>query len=307
MTGTEARDASNHGAAPAWFDASCRSAVLVGQLEVDGASISYTERGTPDSGRPTLVLVHGGQANRHWWDPVAVLLASAFHVIQIDLSGHGDSQWRDHYSVVQWIREIETVLERRVAHQAIVIGHSLGGGIALHMAVAGNPRLAGVVSVDAAPEGPAKRTRSSRGTDTPRRQLDGERPSQSRSSWPWWLWEYISECSITRGSEPRNKSDRATGTVVPAALARTADFVVPTMIILGARSTLTPSGDQLESWLGETNLRKVDVLEIENRGHDLLMEDPQQLAGIIRSHLNDGRIFSNSLDQLSRQGRSPQE
>ena len=42
---------------------------------------------------PPLVLIHGGRDHCRSWDDVALALQPHFHVIAIDLRGHGDSEW----------------------------------------------------------------------------------------------------------------------------------------------------------------------------------------------------------------------
>lgn len=46
-----------------------------------------------------LVFVHGAAAQASWWDHVAPLLAADRRVTAIDLSGHGDSEWRPAYDM----------------------------------------------------------------------------------------------------------------------------------------------------------------------------------------------------------------
>lgn len=103
-----------------------------------------------DETRPTVVLVHGGAAHAWWWAQAAVELSDEFHVMAMDLSGHGASDWRDDYTYEGWIEEILTVALSDDRVRPVVVGHSLGGIIA--SAMAGHPdaaRLAGIIVVDA--------------------------------------------------------------------------------------------------------------------------------------------------------------
>ena len=51
------------------------------------------------------MLVHGGAAHSRWWDHIAPMLTEGWRVVAVDLSGHGDSDRRDHYSLDTWARE----------------------------------------------------------------------------------------------------------------------------------------------------------------------------------------------------------
>ena len=93
---------------PAWFSAALDAAVQEGTTTVDGASIAYRAWGDPD-GR-SIVLVHGGAAHSRWWDHIAPMLTDGWRVVAVDLSGHGDSDRRDRYSLDTWAREVLAVV-----------------------------------------------------------------------------------------------------------------------------------------------------------------------------------------------------
>ena len=93
---------------PAWFSAALAAPVQEGVITVDGASIAYRAWGDPD-GR-SIVLVHGGAAHSRWWDHIAPMLTDGWRVVAVDLSGHGDSDRRDRYSLDTWAREVLAVL-----------------------------------------------------------------------------------------------------------------------------------------------------------------------------------------------------
>jgi pimeloyl-ACP methyl ester carboxylesterase len=135
-------------APPAWFSAALAAPRREGTALSAGVPIHYLEWGAP--GRPGLILVHGGAAHAHWWSFIAPLLADRMHLAAFDLSGHGDSGWREHYSLEAWGREILDVAARvGLAAPPVVVGHSMGGLIAIQAAQDHGDRLAGVVLVDA--------------------------------------------------------------------------------------------------------------------------------------------------------------
>ena len=170
-----------HVPAPPWFTEAISDTGRAATATVDGRRIAYRRWGDP--GNHTAVLIHGGAAHAHWWDHIAPLLAAEREVIAFDLSGHGDSEHQSHYSVARWASEALAVSSLTSSPKPVLIGHSLGGIVALEAARAGAD-LGGVVIIDspivnATPEekaaterlafGPAhlypSRTRSSRGSD----------------------------------------------------------------------------------------------------------------------------------------------
>ncbi len=97
------------------------------------------------------MLVHGGVAHARWWDHVAPLLTlgGRRRVVAVDLSGHGESGRRDRYGIDTWAHEVIEVAEHvGFEGRPIVIGHSMGGLVALRVAVRYGDRIDGTIAVD---------------------------------------------------------------------------------------------------------------------------------------------------------------
>ncbi len=103
--------------------------------------------GTP--GNPALVLLHGGGANAHWWDHVAPALAERFHVVALDFRGHGDSDWPDALEPGAFERDLEALLAHLGRSDVHLVGHSMGGHVALAHA-ARHPETRAVCAIDPA-------------------------------------------------------------------------------------------------------------------------------------------------------------
>ncbi|HEY2206412.1 MAG TPA: alpha/beta hydrolase [Pseudonocardia sp.] len=133
---------------PTWFTEALAAPVRVDEVAVDGVPIRYRAWGEP--GDEGLVLVHGGAAHGHWWDHIGPLLASTGHrVLALDLSGHGDSGRREAYGLESWSDEVLAVAEHGGAGAApVIIGHSMGGMVALRAALRFGSRLGGIVVID---------------------------------------------------------------------------------------------------------------------------------------------------------------
>jgi 3-oxoadipate enol-lactonase len=106
-------------------------------LSVDDTRLYYTERGR---GEP-LLLVHGlGSSSRDWAAQVDHF-ADHYRVLRIDLRGHGHSErGNGPYSIAQFARDVAVFLRKQDAVPAHVIGLSMGGMVALELAV-GAPQL----------------------------------------------------------------------------------------------------------------------------------------------------------------------
>jgi pimeloyl-ACP methyl ester carboxylesterase len=114
-------------------------------VEVEGATVRYRAWGAPDA--PGIVLVHGGLAHGRWWDAIAPLLGG-YRVVAPDLTGHGDSDWREQYDTEQWAREIAAVIREERLDRPVIVGHSMGGLPAVTAAIQLGDVLTGVATVD---------------------------------------------------------------------------------------------------------------------------------------------------------------
>jgi len=99
--------------------------------KVHGHDVAYRQAGTG----PLLVMVHGIAGSSSTWVPVMPLLAERYTVIAPDLLGHGESaKPRGDYSLGAYASGIRDLLGVLGHERATVVGHSLGGGVAMQFA-----------------------------------------------------------------------------------------------------------------------------------------------------------------------------
>jgi pimeloyl-ACP methyl ester carboxylesterase len=103
-----------------------------GRVEVRGVSYHYEVRGM---GEPLLVL-HGGLGSIEMFAPVMPLLAAGREVIAVDLHGHGRSTLGDRpISLIDQGDDMAAILKHLGYGKVDVAGYSLGGGVALRLAI----------------------------------------------------------------------------------------------------------------------------------------------------------------------------
>jgi pimeloyl-ACP methyl ester carboxylesterase len=132
--------------APSWFTSAVATRPLVSTVDVPGATINALSWGDPSL--PGLVLIHGGAAHAHWWSFIAPQLTHGYHVAALDLTGHGDSSRRELYEMETWSEEVLAVASHLGMTRPIVIGHSMGGFVAITTAALHGDELAGAIVVD---------------------------------------------------------------------------------------------------------------------------------------------------------------
>jgi pimeloyl-ACP methyl ester carboxylesterase len=118
-----------HGAGYLW--AVTHRTLEVQTVVVHGHKRAYVKAGTG----PALLLLHGLGCDHRTWDPVLERLSRYFTVIAPDLLGHGESDKpRGDYSIAAYANGMRDLLTVLGIDKVTVVGHSLGGGVAMQFA-----------------------------------------------------------------------------------------------------------------------------------------------------------------------------
>jgi pimeloyl-ACP methyl ester carboxylesterase len=118
----------------------------IGQFFLDHDRIEYTEYGAGDR---WVVLVHGQLMPRRMHQPLARAIASeGFHVVTVDLLGHGRSDRPvdpKEYSMTAFGEQVVALLDHLGAPQAVIGGTSLGANVSLEVADLAPDRVRGLL------------------------------------------------------------------------------------------------------------------------------------------------------------------
>ncbi len=112
----------------------------------DGVSIAWRSLG---QGEPAVVLVHGWAADSSIWRAQLGALAARHHVVTLDLAGQGASGAnRESWSLPNFAHDVAAVVAGLPDTQVILVGHGLGGPVALEAAPLIGARLHGIIGVE---------------------------------------------------------------------------------------------------------------------------------------------------------------
>ncbi|MCB0932900.1 MAG: alpha/beta fold hydrolase [Mycobacterium sp.] len=102
-------------------------------LDLHGERVAYLDEGAIGDGeREVILLLHGMAGSSQTWRPLMRSLARNFRVIAPDLLGHGSStKPRSDYSLGAFAVLVRDLLDELGIARATIVGHSLGGGIAM--------------------------------------------------------------------------------------------------------------------------------------------------------------------------------
>ncbi|TNC43618.1 alpha/beta fold hydrolase [Mumia zhuanghuii] len=285
-------------AAPTWFSDALATPYDRREVDVEGARVTYRAWGEP--GAPVLVLVHGGAAHAGWWDHVAPFLTAAHRVVALDLSGHGDSDRRDTYDLETYAAEVLAVAEAEAAdtsEKPCVIGHSMGGFVALTAGRDHGSRLTGVCAVDSPVKqmSPEARAWRESGRNAPGNKVYPSReavvarfrPLPADGATLPYVQDHVAEASVreveggwTWKFDPRVFSGAQ---MEPEELA---EAVCPTALIRGERGLATTD---ITTTVAERLGGHVPVTVVPGAGHHIMLDQPVALIAALQCLVGEWR------------------
>jgi pimeloyl-ACP methyl ester carboxylesterase len=115
-------------------------------LSSDGVPIAYTVAG---EGPGALLFIHGWACDRYYWASQLYDFADTHTVVTVDLAGHGDSGAdRGEWTFQALARDVQAVVDHLDLSSVVLVGHSMGGPVALEAARLMPERVVGVIGVD---------------------------------------------------------------------------------------------------------------------------------------------------------------
>lgn len=239
-----------------------------------------------------LVLLHGGGANAHWWDHLIPALAEGFHVVALDFRGHGDSDHPDAIEPGAFARDLEALLQHLEAHDAVLMGHSMGGHIALdHAAVHAGVRA--LVAIEIVRGVPSRNRRRMRLALAARRSYRTREDALARYRFlpPAPNANEALRASIAAHSvreEPDGrfgfKFDPRWFTLPSSRPPPPGGVRCPTLIVRGAQSTLL-SDEAAAAFAAEIPGARVAVVEA--AGHNVHVEQPEAFLAAVLPFLRE--------------------
>lgn len=284
------------GPVPEWFQHALSAPREERRVDVQGCPIHYLHWGDPS--KPGLVLVHGGAAHAHWWAFLAPMLTRGYHVVAIDLSGHGDSGHRPQYPHTIWCEEILAVVrDAGMAQPPMLVGHSMGGLVSIVTAALHGEQLAGAIIVDSPVRRPAPESeerygiRAFRNPKTYPSKADAlahfrlipEQPSENR-----FIVDYVAEHSVrqTPSGEWTWKFDPQVFTSrIPNLHEQLASVRTRVALLRGEFSQVVP--EETSDYMYELMGRNAPVVEIPQAHHHLILDQPLAFIAALRTLLAD--------------------
>jgi pimeloyl-ACP methyl ester carboxylesterase len=245
------------------------------------AGISFSESGK-SAAIPPLLLIHGSGGSRLDWPP-GLRELSGSHVTALDLPGHGDSSPPARDTVVDYATAVAGLLGALGIDKTILAGHSLGGAIALQVALSYPEKVHGLVLV-----GTGARLR------VHPEIMDRILTDPADTAGLIASWAYAEAAPQTVRDATLSQLLRQDPSVVWGdyrachhfdVMANLGAISVPSLVIVGRQDRMTPV--KYSEYLAR-NIPDAELVVIENAGHMVTLEQPEPVRGAIaqwiRSH-----------------------
>jgi esterase len=257
-------------------------------VTLNGLRIHYLDWGT--SGKQPLILLHGIARTAHNFDHLAPHFADRFHVLAVDMRGHGDSEWHPDgaYLVEDYVSDIEALIDALRLHDIVIWGNSTGGRVAQMIAGRRPERVAAAIVEDVGPERPQaisnrranRMSEEESGWDSLAALLEHTRKQYPRVA------EHVLREFVKYGSKRRPdgrfvwKRDPAIlkGFVATELWHTISKITAPIVYILGGASDIVPAQTQQQL---KSMLPHAVIVTMPGLGHYPSDEEPEQFLDIV--------------------------
>jgi len=265
-------------------------------VTVNGLRLHYLDWG--GSGRPPLILVHGLDRTAHTFDHLAPHFTSRYHVLAIDMRGHGDSAWdpQARYVVEDHALDLAAVIEQLGLRNVVLWGNSTGGRVVQVYAGMHPGNVAGVIAEDVGPERPRQIA------DSYARRVEAEAKGwasqdelvaqlrKSNARMPEALIRtWVQSGSKTDGSGRvtwKRDPNLSKGFVATDLWRFVRQMTAPALYVLGGASAIVSAADQEQL---RTTLPRVEIVTMPGLGHFPSDEQPAAFLAIVDRFLASGR------------------
>ena len=268
-------------------DHSTGLSILSEKISVTGVALNYVEAGKG----PPLLFLHGLGGSWKDWAANLPAFASTHQVIAIDFPGFGDSEKPEGEYSIEWLTAIaEKFLQERKLERVTLVGHSLGGLVALNLATQPNSRVKKLVVANVVGVGDKAEflsyvlTKKIMGPETRWESLEGALRDKFKSMIESFIkdrkpktarefFESVPKVPIT-GTPllPMTPNVQLTASIIDFDIRpKLASINQPTLILWGAKDPVAPPQD---ASLLQKGIRQSTLIFFPTAGHSPMIDQP---------------------------------
>ncbi len=246
------------------------------------AGMYYFSNGEDNWSRPAAIFIHGAGGNHLYWPPEIRRLAGQ-RIYAIDLPGHGKSAGIGRQSIADYAQCVLDFMDSIKLRKAVFVGHSMGGGIALELALNHSRRTLGIGLIASAAQlrvAPALlENTSSSATFMLAIQAINDLAFGPQAD------ARLKEMSIQRMTEVRSSVLHGDFLACDAfnVVPRIGRLKTPALIVCGTNDKMTPLHF---SQLMRDKMKNSLLHTVDGAGHMVMLENPPSVAGVLKLFLD---------------------
>jgi pimeloyl-ACP methyl ester carboxylesterase len=261
------------------------------QIEVDGQQVYAATGGRSfDPAKPAIVFLHGaGMDHTIWQLPARSFAWNGFSVLAIDLPGHGRSDGQALTSIADLATWTRKLLDAAKVSKAALVGHSMGGSIALEVAAANPERVSHVALLGTAAAVPVHPDLLQTARDAPERAYGmmtnwalGHAAKIGGNPAPG-LWMTGGTLALFARNQPAVlATDLAACNAWATGKESARKVHCPALVVIAANDVMTSPkiGRELAALIPGSR-----TVMLSNSGHMLMMEKPDDVLDALRAFL----------------------
>ena len=226
----------------------------------------------------TVILIHGAGANYRTWLPQIEFLANEHTLIGVDLPGHGDSEGPSSTNMAEYRDFIKGLVDTLDLTNLIIVGHSMGGSVALDYALR-YPEVQGLILVGSGARWNLPKEYVKQARINPQKSREESAKHNFAKNTPRSVIElHLSNSAKTGPTARADDLEAANAWDVVAELDR---IKVPTCIISGEEDPQAEKSSLMHSLIPGSTLEW-----IKDAGHFPTLEQPEITNRLFQSFLN---------------------
>ncbi len=254
------------------------------QQTVQNTQLNILERG---EGTPPLVFLHYFAGSSESWSELIIQLQKTNYCIAPDLPGFGDSQPVKEPTVEAVAKVIAELIHQLDLQHYILIGHSMGGKIALALAATQPPGLRSLILLAPSPPTPEPIEPSERSRLL---KTHGDRSAAEETAHKITI-QTLSDVAFDRVVQDNLRSSQIAWQAWLECGSRQdissvmSDITVPVLVIVGAADPVIPKSLIEQDVIA--SISDAQLVVVPNAGHLLPLEVPQAIGDLIQMHIRE--------------------
>jgi 2-succinyl-6-hydroxy-2,4-cyclohexadiene-1-carboxylate synthase len=263
---------------------------------VNGIDIHFEQQGSG----PPLLMLHGFTGSIQAWQGIPEQLDDRFHVIAVDMIGHGQTsapEDPDRYRIEYAVEDLLALLDRLDVEKTLLLGYSMGGRVAQHLVLSAPERFSALILENTAPgiDGPGEQA-VRRASDERQAQMIEKRGLErfirhwesiplfeSQKSLPDHVRARQRELRLSQNPIGLANSLRGmgAGSMKPVG-DRLNEFTMPVLYLAGEYDTkYRQIGKQMTA-----RMPCAEYVEISGAGHSIHLEQPERYVEVVLDFLD---------------------